>query len=65
MGQTAENLATLDAASPAQEQDEFGVRSQNLAEKAIEDGFFEREITPVDPARRHGRRHATTARGRA
>ena len=29
------------------EQDEFGVRSQNLAEKAIADGFFEREITPV------------------
>ena len=29
------------------EQDEFGVRSQNLAEKAIADGFFDREITPV------------------
>jgi acetyl-CoA C-acetyltransferase len=27
--------------------DEFGVRSQNLAEKAIKDGFWEREITPV------------------
>jgi acetyl-CoA C-acetyltransferase len=27
--------------------DEFGVRSQNLAEKAIADGFWEREITPV------------------
>ncbi|HET6738851.1 MAG TPA: acetyl-CoA C-acyltransferase, partial [Kribbella sp.] len=25
----------------------FGVRSQNLAEKAINNGFFEREITPV------------------
>src|SRR4029453_11948941 len=25
----------------------FGVRSQNLAEKAIADGFWEREITPV------------------
>ena len=34
-------------ASPAQEQDEFGVRSQNLAEKAIADGFWAREITPV------------------
>jgi acetyl-CoA C-acetyltransferase len=27
--------------------DEFGVRSQNLAEKAIADGFWQREITPV------------------
>src|SRR6185437_8206360 len=30
-----------------QEQDEFGARSQNLAEKAIANGFFDREITPV------------------
>ena len=30
-----------------QEMDEFGVRSQNLAEKAIADGFWAREITPV------------------
>jgi acetyl-CoA C-acetyltransferase len=27
--------------------DEFGVRSQNLAEEAIKNGFWEREITPV------------------
>jgi acetyl-CoA C-acetyltransferase len=27
--------------------DEFAVRSQNLAEKAIADGFWEREISPV------------------
>ena len=46
MGQTAENLATARGIS-RQEQDEFGVRSQNLAEKAIANGFFEREITPV------------------
>jgi acetyl-CoA C-acetyltransferase len=46
MGQTAENLATSRGITRA-EQDEFGVRSQNLAEKAIADGFFEREITPV------------------
>ena len=46
MGQTAENLATSRGIS-RQEQDEFGVRSQNLAEKAIADGFFDREITPV------------------
>jgi acetyl-CoA C-acetyltransferase len=31
----------------AQELDELGVRSQNLAEQAIVDGFWAREITPV------------------
>jgi len=46
MGQTAENVATLRGIS-RQEMDEFGVRSQNLAEKAIADGFWAREITPV------------------
>ena len=46
MGQTAENVATLRGISRA-EQDVFGVRSQNLAEKAIGNGFFEREIVPV------------------
>jgi acetyl-CoA C-acetyltransferase len=46
MGQTAENLALLKDVS-RQEMDEFGVRSQNLAEQAIADGFWEREITPV------------------
>jgi acetyl-CoA C-acetyltransferase len=47
MGQTAENLAQLKGVT-RQEQDEFGVRSQNLAEKAIANGFWEREITPVE-----------------
>ncbi|MEV6269529.1 acetyl-CoA C-acetyltransferase [Kribbella sp. NPDC051936] len=46
MGQTAENVATLRGIS-REDQDVFGVRSQNLAEKAINNGFFEREITPV------------------
>ncbi len=46
MGQTAENVATLKGISRA-DQDAFGVRSQNLAEKAIGNGFFEREIVPV------------------
>jgi acetyl-CoA C-acetyltransferase len=46
MGQTAENVAALRGIT-RQEQDEFGVRSQNLAEKAIADGFWQREITPV------------------
>ncbi|WP_435244666.1 acetyl-CoA C-acetyltransferase [Streptomyces sioyaensis] len=46
MGQTAENLARLKGIT-RQDMDEFGVRSQNLAEKAINNGFWEREITPV------------------
>ncbi|PNG97917.1 Acetyl-CoA acetyltransferase [Streptomyces malaysiensis] len=46
MGQTAENLARLKGVT-REEMDEFGVRSQNLAEQAIEKGFWEREITPV------------------
>ena len=46
MGQTAENVAQLRGVS-RQRQDEFAVRSQNLAEKALDNGFWEREITPV------------------
>jgi acetyl-CoA C-acetyltransferase len=46
MGQTAENLARWKGIT-RQEMDEFGVRSQNLAEEAIKNGFWEREITPV------------------
>ena len=46
MGQTAENVVNLRGLS-RQELDEFGVRSQNLAEKAIANGFWAREITPV------------------
>jgi len=46
MGQTAENLALYKDVS-RQDMDEFAVRSQNLAEKAIDEGFWEREITPV------------------
>ncbi|WP_405019005.1 acetyl-CoA C-acetyltransferase [Kitasatospora sp. NBC_00070] len=46
MGQTAENLAALKGVTRA-EQDEFGVRSQNLAEAAVKSGFWAREITPV------------------
>jgi acetyl-CoA C-acetyltransferase len=46
MGQTAENVARLRGLD-RKELDEFGVRSQNLAEKAIADGFWAREITPV------------------
>jgi acetyl-CoA C-acetyltransferase len=46
MGQTAENLARLKGVT-RDEMDDFGVRSQNLAEKAIANGFWSREITPV------------------
>jgi acetyl-CoA C-acetyltransferase len=46
MGQTAENVAQIRGISRA-EQDEFGVRSQNLAEKALAAGFWQRDITPA------------------
>ncbi|MFJ3516249.1 MULTISPECIES: acetyl-CoA C-acetyltransferase [unclassified Streptomyces] len=46
MGQTAENLARIKGVT-RQDMDEFGVRSQNLAEEAIKNGFWAREITPV------------------
>jgi acetyl-CoA C-acetyltransferase len=46
MGQTAENVAQS-WGIPREEQDEFGVRSQNLAEKALAAGFWQQDITPV------------------
>lgn len=46
MGQTAENVALLTGIS-REDQDHWGVRSQNRAEEAINNGFFEREISPV------------------
>jgi acetyl-CoA C-acetyltransferase len=46
MGQTAENVALLKDVS-REDMDHFGVRSQNLCEEAIKNGFWEREITPV------------------
>ncbi len=46
MGQTAENVALFTGIS-REDQDHWGVRSQNRAEEAIKSGFFEREITPV------------------
>ena len=44
--QTAENVALLTGIS-REEQDHWGVRSQNRTEEAIKSGFFEREIVPV------------------
>jgi len=46
MGQTAENVATSRGIS-RRRQDEWGVTSQNRAEKAIANGFFADEISPV------------------
>jgi acetyl-CoA C-acetyltransferase len=46
MGQTAENVANLRGVS-RRAQDEWGVTSQNRAEKAAGDGTYAREITPV------------------
>ena len=61
MGQTAENVATLRGITRA-EQDAFGVRSQNLAEKAIDNGVLRARDHPGDAAGRdrgeQGRRTA-------
>ncbi|AIY19241.1 acetyl-CoA C-acetyltransferase [Pimelobacter simplex] len=46
MGETAENVADLCGVSRAA-QDEYAVRSQNLAEAAADRGFWEKDITPV------------------
>ena len=53
MGITAENL--VDKWNiPRQEQDEFGLRSQTLAIKAINEGLFEKEIVPIQYTRADG-----------
>lgn len=46
MGETAENVA-LHTGISREDQDRWGVRSQNRAEEAISSGFFAREISPV------------------
>ncbi|PWU55478.1 acetyl-CoA C-acetyltransferase [Micromonospora globispora] len=46
MGQTAENVAQLEGVT-REEQDAYALLSQNRAEKAIAEGFWERDITPV------------------
>lgn len=46
MGLTAENVAACRGISRS-EQDAFALRSQQRAERAIEAGFWRREITPV------------------
>jgi acetyl-CoA C-acetyltransferase len=47
MGQTAENVAQYENVS-RREQDEFAALSQQRATAALERGFFEREIIPID-----------------
>ncbi|MBU3700775.1 MAG: acetyl-CoA C-acetyltransferase [Acidimicrobiia bacterium] len=47
MGQTAENVAQYENVSRA-DQDEFAALSQQRATAALERGFFEREITPIE-----------------
>jgi len=46
MGETAENVA-LHTGISREDQDRWGMRSQNRAEEAINSGFFAREISPV------------------
>jgi acetyl-CoA C-acetyltransferase len=46
MGQTAENVQQV-LGLPREDQDRFAVRSQNLAEQAITNGFWKTDITPV------------------
>ncbi|MFZ9707260.1 MAG: acetyl-CoA C-acetyltransferase [Ilumatobacteraceae bacterium] len=46
MGQTAENVRELENVT-RQEMDEFAARSQQRACENVDNGFFEREITPV------------------
>jgi acetyl-CoA C-acetyltransferase len=66
MGQTAENVAAREEIS-REEMDQFAARSQNRAVQAQADGFFDREIIPVERpdgatvARDDGPRPNTTA----
>ena len=46
MGQTAENVVEAEGVT-REEMDEFGARSQQLAVQFQENGYFDREITPV------------------
>jgi acetyl-CoA C-acetyltransferase len=46
MGQTAENVVQAEGVT-REEMDEFAARSQQRAVQSQENGFFEREITPV------------------
>ena len=68
MGQTAENVAEY-AKVTREEMDEFAALSQQRAVESQENGFFEREITPVTTpdgtvvAKDDGPRPGTTVEG--
>lgn len=51
MGMTAENLADRHSISRT-EQDEFAFQSQERAEKAIKEGYFQKEIVPYEIKKR-------------
>lgn len=53
MGVTAENVAAAHGISRA-EQDEFALESQHRAARALAEGWFRDEITPVEVASRKG-----------
>lgn len=53
MGETAENVAEKYKVS-RQDQDAFGFRSQQLAQKAITEGTFKDQIVPVEIPQRKG-----------
>lgn len=53
MGETAENVAEKYQVS-REDQDEFGFRSQTLAEKAIKEGRFREQIVPVEIPQKKG-----------
>jgi acetyl-CoA C-acetyltransferase len=53
MGETAENVAEKYNVS-REDQDEFGLRSQQLTEKAIKEGKFKEQIVPVEIPQRKG-----------
>jgi acetyl-CoA C-acetyltransferase len=69
MGDTAENVAESQGVS-REEMDEYAALSQQRATESLENGFWEREITPVDTpngtvGKDDGIRPGTTAEGLA
>jgi acetyl-CoA acetyltransferase family protein len=59
LGQTAERVAALDGITRVQS-DAFGLRSQERAAKAVDNGAFDAEIVPVETTR--GREQVTVRR---
>ncbi|MCC7116985.1 MAG: acetyl-CoA C-acyltransferase [Anaerolineales bacterium] len=54
MGETAENIAAERPQITRQKQDEFSVRSHQLALKALDSGRFKREVIPVAVPQKKG-----------